>query len=110
MIVLDPLQASRDAVSTSDTRPATAIIFDAPDLRLLVFRILPGQAVAPHQNASTVTLTVLEGAGFVSGRDGVRPCRAGEVVTYEPGETHGMRAGEQPLHLLAAITPRPGTR
>ena len=110
MIALDPLQASRDAVATSPTRPATAILHDSPDLRLVVFRILPGQSVAPHHNPSTVTLTVLEGAGFLSGGEGERACRAGEMVTYEPGETHGMRSERESLYLLATITPRPGAR
>ena len=85
MITLDPRQAALDAVAASPARPATAILFDSPDIRLLVFRIAPGQRVAPNQNPSTVTLTVLSGEGLVSGRDGE-------------------------LHLLATITPRPGAR
>ena len=110
MIALDPRQAALDAVAASPARPATAILFDSADIRLLVFRIAPGQHVAPHQNPSTVMLTVLSGEGLLSGRDGERLCRAGDVVAYEPGEPHGMRATDSELHLLAAITPRPGGR
>jgi Uncharacterized conserved protein, contains double-stranded beta-helix domain len=110
MIVLDALDASRKAIAPSPSRPATAILFDSADMRLVVFRILPGQAVTPHQNSSTVTLTVLEGTGSISGREGERACRVGEMVTFDPGETHGMRATDQPFHLLATITPRPGGR
>ena len=108
MISLDPRRAAIDAVAASPARPATAILFDSADVRLLVFRIAPGQRVAPHQNPSTVTLTVLHGEGLLSGRDGERLCKAGDVVTYDPGEPHGMRATDSELHLLAAITPRPG--
>jgi quercetin dioxygenase-like cupin family protein len=110
MIALDPRQSAVDAVAASSTRPATAILFDSPDLRLVVFRIHPGQHVAPHHNASTVTLTVLRGEGMLSGQDGERLCREGELVAYEPGERHGMRATDGELHLLATITPRPGER
>ncbi|MEO8560793.1 MAG: cupin domain-containing protein [bacterium] len=97
-------------MAASPERPATAILFDSPDLRLVVFRILPGQEVAPHHNASTVTLTVLHGEGMLSGREGERLCHVGELIAYEPGEQHGMRATDSELHLLATITPRPGER
>jgi quercetin dioxygenase-like cupin family protein len=70
--------------------------------------------VPPHRNASTVMLTVLEGAGTLSGEaDGApceRACAAGDLVLYEPNELHGMRAGDGELLLLATITPRPGGR
>ena len=110
MIALDPRQAARDAVAASPSRPATAILFDAPDARLVVFRMLPGQSVAPHHNPSTVMITVLHGEGILSGAHGERRCTTGEMVTYEPGETHGMRATDLEFHLLAVITPRPGDR
>jgi quercetin dioxygenase-like cupin family protein len=106
--MLDPQQAARDVHAASPSRPGMQILLDTPDLRLVVFRLLPGQAVPPHHNASTVALTVLSGDGFLSGRDGERHCRTGEMVVYDPGETHGMRAADRELHLLASITPRPG--
>jgi quercetin dioxygenase-like cupin family protein len=108
--VLDSGAAARDAVSASSARPAMATLLDTPDARLLVFRIEPGQSVAPHHSASTVTLTVLEGEGIVLGNEGERVCRPGEIVVYEPGETHGMRAVDQTFKLLATIAPRPGER
>lgn len=110
MRVLDPGAAARDAVASSPSRPATAVLLDTPDVRLVVFRIQPGQSVAPHHSASTVLLTVLEGEGIVSGREGDRQCRAGDVIAYEPGETHGMRAVDEPFKLIATIAPRPGER
>jgi quercetin dioxygenase-like cupin family protein len=111
MIVLDPRGAARAAVAASPTRPASAILLDQPDVRLVVFRIAPGQEVPPHRNASTVLLTVLEGEGVLSGADGEeRVCRAGDAVAYAPNETHGMRATGRELLLLAVITPRPGER
>lgn len=110
MIALDPLAAARGAVSANPSRPATAVLLDAPDLRLVVFRIAPGQEVAPHRSPSTVTLTVLQGTGIVSGADTLRTCAPGDVVAYDPEELHGMRATDGEFLLLAAITPRPGAR
>ena len=109
MIALDP-RAAAHAAHAAPGRPATAVLHDAPDARLVVFRLAPGQAVPPHRSASTVTLAVLEGAGVLSGGDGERACATGDVVVYAPDETHGMRATDRELLLLATITPRPGER
>ncbi len=110
MIALDPRAAARAAHAATPDRPATAILHDSDDARLVVFRLAPGQAVKPHRSGSTVTLAVLEGTGLLSGGDGERPCAAGDVVVYEPQELHGMRATDAELLLLATITPRPGAR
>lgn len=114
MRALDPRQAARAATSTRPDRPAIAILDDTPDARRVVFRLAAGQAVQPHRSTSTVVLTVLEGAGVVSGEEGGAPCEracaAGDVVAYLPNELHGMRAGAGELLLLATITPRPGER
>lgn len=110
MIAIDPRQAAREAISNNPTRAATSLIFDSIDVRLIVFRLAPGQEVAPHRSPSTVMLTVIQGEGVLVGGDGERRCRAGEVVLYAPGELHGMRAIDSELQLLATITPRPGER
>lgn len=114
MIVLDPRAAARAAVSAKPDRAATAIVHDTPDVRMLVFRLAPGQVVAAHRSASTVTLTVLEGRGIITGEEGEapvdRPCVAGDVMVYAPNELHAMRAEGEELLLLATITPRPGAR
>lgn len=107
---IDPRAAARAAVAANPARPATALLHDTADARLVVFRIAPGQEVPPHTSPSTVTLTVLEGRGILSGGDGERECGAGEMVTYEPEELHAMRATTEELLLLATITPRPGGR
>jgi quercetin dioxygenase-like cupin family protein len=114
MLVIDPRRAARDAVAANPTRPATAVVHDSDDARLIVFRIAPGQSVAPHRSVSTVQLTVLGGSGVLTGEhEGAaaeHPCAAGDVVVYAPNELHGMRAGDETLTLLATITPRPATR
>lgn len=114
MIAYVPRDAARAATAANAARPATAAIIDTPDVRALVFRLAPGQAVRPHRNASTVLLTVLEGRGILSGEENGAPvdreCSAGDMVAYQPNELHAMRAGETELLLLATITPRPGER
>jgi quercetin dioxygenase-like cupin family protein len=110
MIVHDPRQAARGAVAAHAGRPATAIIHDSPDARLVVFRIEPGQRVPPHTSASTVILTVVAGSGTVTGGDEEREVRAGDVVTYAPAELHGMEAAGETLVIVATIAPRPGLR
>ncbi|HYD52883.1 MAG TPA: cupin domain-containing protein [Gemmatimonadaceae bacterium] len=111
---LDPLRAAREAVAPNGTRPATAILHDSADARLVVFRLAPGQSVPPHRSASAVQLTVLEGTGLVAAEvDGAaveQPVAVGAMVAYEPNELHWMRAVDQELLLLATITPRPGVR
>jgi quercetin dioxygenase-like cupin family protein len=110
MIALDPRAVARAAPAKSSQRPATAILHDGNDARLVVFRLLAGQSVAPHRSPSTVMLSVLEGAGVLSGADGDRDCIAGDLVAYAPNELHGMRATTQEFLLLAIIAPRPGAR
>ena len=113
MTALDPLTAARQAVAARSDRPATAILHDSADVRLIVFRLAPGQAVSPHRSTSSVQLTVLAGTGILSGESDSRVtdrvCTRGDVVVYLPHELHGMRAaGDEDLLLLATITPRPG--
>jgi quercetin dioxygenase-like cupin family protein len=110
MIALDPKSVARAAVGASATRPATALLFDSPDLRLIVFRLKPGMAVPVHTSESSVMLTVLEGEGIVRSDVEERVCRPGDVVCFAPREPHGMSATETEFHLLATITPRPGER
>jgi quercetin dioxygenase-like cupin family protein len=110
VIALDPVAAAHAAHAAHPERPATALLHDSDDLRLVVFRLAPGQAVAPHTSPSTVMLTVLAGTGLLSGATQERRCGPGDAVVYPPEELHGMRATDGELLLLATITPRPGAR
>ena len=84
MNVVHPMNASLEAVAAMPTRPATAAIYDAPAVRLVVFRIEPGQEVAPHTNNGTVILTVLSGTGSIMGGTEWRELGPGSVVSYAP--------------------------
>ena len=113
-VLEQPGDAARGAVAAHPSRPATAVLHDVADARVVVFRLAPGQSVPPHRSVSTVLLTVLDGTGVLSGEEEgspiERPCVAGDVVAYAPNELHGMRAEGETLLLLATITPRPGAR
>ena len=110
MILLNPAVAASEAVAVNQSRPATATLLDSPDLRLVTFRLLPGQTVPLHTSTSSVLLTVLRGEGMILGRDTQRAVVAGDTIAYEPNEPHGMQATTAEFHLLACITPRPGNR
>jgi quercetin dioxygenase-like cupin family protein len=79
----DPLTAARQAVANRPDRPATAIVHDSPDVRLIVFRLAPGQSVAPHRSTSSVQLAVLDG-----------------VVAYQHA---GLDAAEEVVAALGAL-------
>ena len=98
------------ATSVRPDRPATAVALDSADVRAVVFRLEPGQEVAPHTSASSVLLVVAAGQGYFSDAAGEQSVGAGDAAAFEPGELHGMRAGAEQFRVLAVIAPRPGTR
>jgi quercetin dioxygenase-like cupin family protein len=108
--MLDVAALAAAAIAPNATRPATAIVHDSADARLVVFRIGAGQAVAPHTSPSSVIMVVSAGSGWVQGGEDERAVQAGDVIGFEPNERHGMRAGPQELVVLAIIAPRPGER
>jgi quercetin dioxygenase-like cupin family protein len=112
MQIHDGLTIADHAVSGNAERPASAILHDSPDARLIVFRIDAAQEVPMHSSTSTVILLVLRGSGIISGPvDGViqdRKVTTGNVVSYQPGESHGMRAVGATFVVLATIAPSPG--
>ena len=69
--------------------PLTGSIFAGAPFQAAVFRIAPGGRIARHPASIPQILAVLEGAGEVSGADGVAgPIAAGEAVFWRAGEEH----------------------
>jgi quercetin dioxygenase-like cupin family protein len=110
MKTYDPRALARKAVAEHFGRPAMALMHDSPDVALVIFRVAPGQSLPRHASPSTVLLYVLSGCGLVSGVAGEHAVHAGEVIAYEPRETHEVRAISEELVLLAIIAPRPSSR
>jgi quercetin dioxygenase-like cupin family protein len=84
------------------------LLHDEANLRVVAFRLLPGQEIPPHRSPSTVAVQVAEGSGTFKGEDGEAVLRAGETAVYAPNELHAIIAGTEPLRFLAFIAPRPG--
>jgi quercetin dioxygenase-like cupin family protein len=114
MKILNLLDTADAATPARPDRPAMVVVSDEAAARLLLFRLAPGQTVPPHRNASLVMLTVLQGTGTIVGEvDGATTahgCRGGDLFVFEPGELHGMSAGDEELVLLATIAPRTGSQ
>lgn len=103
---LTPLAAARNATPARPGHPASAILHNSADARVIVFHLQPGEAVPVHTSPATVLLEVLEGTCTLSGADGEATCTAGTLVVYDPDEPHGMRADHGvPAVLLATIAP-----
>jgi quercetin dioxygenase-like cupin family protein len=98
-----------EAVAHAD-QPASALLHDSADARVVIFRIEPGQEVRVHTSESTVLLAIVSGSGTVTDAESERAVRAGDLVVYEVAEPHGMRAHEEQLVIAAVIVPRPLAR
>ena len=90
-----------------EARPATRILHDEPNARVVRFHLLAGQQVHPHRSASTVLLQVVSGSGTFTGEADQAVLGPGDTALYAPGELHGISAGADPLYFIAVITPRP---
>lgn len=90
-------------------RPASMILHDEPNVRVVAFRLEPGQEIKPHRSTSTVLVQVVEGAGTFTGEDDSALLAPGEGAVYEPGELHSIRADVVPLRFLAFLTPSPAS-
>ncbi len=89
-------------------RPASAVLHDEDDLRVVAFTLQPGQAVPAHSSTSTVTLHVLAGDGrFLGAGNAAATLVPGQTAVYAPGESHAIFAGPDGVRFLAFIAPRP---
>jgi quercetin dioxygenase-like cupin family protein len=88
-------------------RPATALLHDEPNVRVVAFHVAPGQEIPPHKSPSTVLVHVVQGRGRFRGEDGEAELEAGRSAVYAPGELHAIAADDEPLSFLAIIAPRP---
>jgi quercetin dioxygenase-like cupin family protein len=86
-------------------------VVDAPGLRVVVFRLAPGQEVPDHAAAHHVLMMVRSGAGELRAGERRVAAAPGDWLHAPPGVSHGFRAGEAGLEVLAVIaTPGPPVR
>ncbi|HSJ14725.1 MAG TPA: cupin domain-containing protein [Longimicrobiales bacterium] len=86
---------------------ASAVLHDEPNVRVVAFRLEPGQVVPAHTSPSTVLVHVIAGAGTFVGSGSRAELRAGESALYQPAEPHSITASSDGIAFLAVITPRP---
>ncbi|MGH7634503.1 MAG: hypothetical protein ACRENC_12285, partial [Gemmatimonadaceae bacterium] len=68
----DPRAIAAGAVAVRPGRPATAIVHDSADARVVVFRLAPGEEVAPHTRPSTVMPSPFAVLATIAPRPGTR--------------------------------------
>ncbi len=88
-------------------RPASALLHDEANVRVVAFALEPGQIVPPHSSASTVMVHVRRGGGRFLGAGDAARLAAGESAIYQAAETHSIEAGSEGVEFLAIISPGP---
>jgi quercetin dioxygenase-like cupin family protein len=73
--------------------------------RVIVFSLRPGQVVQEHAAPSSpVYIVVLKGRGLFSGGSGVeQQLHANDMVLFNPGEQHAIRAVDEDLIFLLLL-------
>lgn len=89
-------------------RPATQLLHDEANARVVAFHLQAGQSVPEHRSVATVILQVVSGTGTFRGNDFEAQLGPGETAVFEPNEEHAIEADQGPLHFLALLAPRPG--
>jgi quercetin dioxygenase-like cupin family protein len=73
--------------------PLTPSIVEGSTVQAAIFRVAPEGRLLQHPATFPQILAVLEGAGEVSGADGVNePIVAGEAVFWDEGEEHETKS------------------
>lgn len=73
--------------------------------RALLFALRPGQTIKGHEVPdSPFYVVVVQGHGFFTGSDGKeRPAGPNDLLIFDPGEVHSVRAGEDDLVFLGFL-------
>jgi quercetin dioxygenase-like cupin family protein len=77
----------------------------SPQSRILRFMLKPGQRIAEHAAPhSPFHVVILQGTGMFSGSDGVEHSFGpNTLLTFDVGETHSVRALDEPLVFLGFL-------
>lgn len=95
-----------DTAKFSPDKPYRQLLYDSPNLRVLVFNFEPGQELPVHShNAdSEVSLLILEGEGIFLGGPEEITVKAGNLEIMPVTEPHGFKATSR-ARLLVFISP-----
>jgi quercetin dioxygenase-like cupin family protein len=97
-----------DGPDARHDRPASEVLHDEANVRIVCFHLLEGQSIPPHESDSTVIVEVISGTGVFRGAGADATLHAGQSAVFAPGEPHAIAAEQGPLRFRALITPRPG--
>lgn len=88
---------------TPDGTRSPTVLFSGEGARAVLLRIAAGQALGEHQVRERAWITVVEGVVEVECGGDRFAARAGELVTFAPGERHSVESpdGARILLLLA---------
>jgi quercetin dioxygenase-like cupin family protein len=94
-----------DLTKFTPEKPHRELLYDSPNLRVLVFNFEPGQELPVHSHPadSDVTLMILEGEGEFTGTNEM-PAKPGTVQIMPVCEPHGLKAHTR-VRLLVIIAP-----
>ena len=94
----------------NDKNPYAQPLFVSHDGRILRFALRPGQSVREHQAPhSPVYVVVLKGQGMFAGADGKeQKLGPNELIIFEAGENHSMRALDEDLVFVTFMHGAPG--
>lgn len=87
-------------------KPVHKLLYDSEKMRVVLFCLLPGQAIAPHTSASEVMMHLVEGEGAFTVGSEKHKLTPGSFLVCKSNEPHGFEA-TQKMMMLAIIAPRP---
>ena len=84
-----------DLLDRVTVAPLTPPLSDGAPIQAAIFRFAPGGGLLRHAATYPQILAVLDGAGIVSGADGIEgPITAGEAVFWHEGEEHETKSAQ----------------
>lgn len=95
-----------------DRNPYAQPLYVADDGRVIRFMLQPGQSISEHNAPSSpFYVVVLQGNGLFAGADGVESSFGpNDLLIFDQGETHTVRALDEPLVFVGFLHAVEGTR
>ena len=89
-----------------DDRPASELLFDSDDVRIVRFSLKAGQEIKPHTSTSSVGMLIVSGSGTIGVGDETISGGPGTLAVCPKNVSHGFVA-KTDMVLTAFIAPRP---
>ncbi len=95
-----------------DRSPYAQPLYVDEDGRVIRFMLQPGQSISEHNAPSSpFYVVVLQGRGMFAGADGnERPFGPNDLLVFDKGEHHSVRALDEPLIFIGFLHGVEGTR